>query len=51
MSKINTIKQFGQFLLKKKKYWLIPLVIVILILGVIMVLGEGSVFAPLIYPF
>ena len=51
MSKFDVAKDFGRFLLKKKKYWLIPIIIVLLILGLIIVLGEGSVFAPLVYPF
>jgi len=33
----------------RKKYWLMPVIIVLVVLGVIVVLGENSVIAPFIY--
>ena len=49
MSKRSTIWQLFRFLNVQRKYWLYPLVIVFVILGVLIVLGESSVVAPLIY--
>ena len=37
------------FVKERKKYWLVPLIIVLLILGLFIVLGGGSAMAPFIY--
>jgi hypothetical protein len=38
-----------RFLFKRKKYWLLPLVLVLLLMGGLLVLAQGSVVAPFIY--
>jgi hypothetical protein len=38
-----------RFLIKEKKYWLIPLVLVLFLMGGLLVLAQGSVIAPFIY--
>jgi hypothetical protein len=43
------IKEFWMFLRLRKKLWLAPIVIVMVLLGGLLVLAQGSVFAPLIY--
>ncbi len=42
------IKQFVQFLKEEKKYWLIPLVLMLLLIGLLVVFSESVM--PLIYP-
>ena len=37
------------FLLRRKKFWLAPLILFLVFLGFIVVFGGGSAFAPLIY--
>tara|TARA_B100001175_G_scaffold258833_1_gene227416 strand:- start:423 stop:572 length:150 start_codon:yes stop_codon:yes gene_type:complete len=37
------------FLKSRKKIWLAPLIIIMLLLGGLIILAEGSVFAPFIY--
>ena len=37
------------FLRKRKKLWLAPIIIVIVLLGGLLILGQGSVLAPFIY--
>jgi len=37
------------FLKVRKKYWLAPLIITILIMGSLIIFTQGSVIAPLIY--
>lgn len=37
------------FMKERKKFWLIPMIIVFLVLGVLLVLGGSSAFAPFIY--
>jgi competence protein ComGC len=43
------IKEFFLFLRKEKKYWMIPMIIVLLILGTLVALAQGSVISPFIY--
>jgi hypothetical protein len=33
----------------RKKYWLLPIIFILLLLGVLIVLTQGSAIAPLIY--
>ena len=49
MSKISIALEFWQFLRVRKKYWLLPIVFMLLALGALMVLTEGSALAPFIY--
>ena len=43
------LKELFDFLRSRKKLWLAPIIITILILGGLLVLVEGSVVAPFIY--
>lgn len=43
------IAEFWDFLIHNKKWWLIPIILVLLLLGLIVVLA-GSPLAPFIYP-
>ena len=43
------IREFVRFLLARKKYWLMPVLVLLLIVGGILVLAQGSVVAPFIY--
>jgi len=49
MSKISIIMDFLEFLKIRKKWWLIPIVVMLLLLGALIVLSEGSAIAPFIY--
>jgi hypothetical protein len=49
MSKISIIAEFWDFLKVRKKWWLAPIVLVLLLLGALIVLSEGSAVAPFIY--
>ncbi len=44
----NLVSQIWQMLRQNKKYWLLPIVIVLLLLGLIIILGATSA-APFIY--
>ena len=46
---MDFIKEFLEFLKVRKKYWLIPILLVLLLFGSILIIGEGSIVAPLIY--
>lgn len=49
VSKISILVEFVQFLKHRKKWWLIPIVVLLVLLGALLVLSEGSVLAPFIY--
>ena len=46
---MSFIKEFYNFVRARKKYWLLPIIIVSIILGGLIILAEGSVVAPFIY--
>lgn len=50
MSKLSIMREFWQFLRVRKKYWLAPIVLFILLLGAIIVFAQQSPLAALIYP-
>ena len=43
------IKEFWEFIKVRKKYWLLPIIIFLIIFGGLIVLTQGSVVAPFIY--
>jgi len=49
MAKIEVLTQFWELLRYNKKYWMLPIVLVLLAAGLIIVLGQGSALAPFIY--
>ena len=46
---MDFLKEFWEFLKTRKKYWLIPILIVLALFGGLIVLSQGSVIAPFIY--
>lgn len=43
------LKDLLGFMKARKKFWLLPIIIVLLLLGVLIVLTQGSAVAPFIY--
>jgi len=43
------LKEFCEFLKIRKKYWLIPIIIVLVLFGGLIILSQGSAIAPFIY--
>jgi hypothetical protein len=46
---MNFLVELWQFLRSRKKLWLLPITIVMLLLGGLLVLAQGSAVAPFIY--
>jgi len=46
---MSFFKEFFEFLKVRKKYWLLPIIIVLVIFGGLIILAQGSVVAPFIY--
>jgi hypothetical protein len=43
------LKELWEFIRARKKYWLLPIFITILLVGGLLVAAQGSVIAPFIY--
>lgn len=46
---MDVLKELWMFLGERKKLWLAPVIIVMLILGGLLMLAQGSVVAPFVY--
>jgi hypothetical protein len=46
---IEFLKEFCDFLKVRKKYWLLPILVVLVLFGVLIVLSQGTAVAPFIY--
>ena len=46
---MSLIKEFIEFLIVRKKFWLLPIIIMLFIFGGLIVLSQGSAVAPFIY--
>jgi uncharacterized membrane protein YqhA len=49
MSSLTVIKEFIEFLGASRKWWLIPIFVLLALLGVMFFFAEGSIIAPFIY--
>ena len=49
MGKLSILKEFWDFLKVRKKWWLTPIVLVLLLLGTLIVFTQGSALSPFIY--
>ena len=46
---MDIVKDLLKFMGERKKFWLAPVILVLLLLGVLIVIGGGSAVAPFIY--
>ena len=46
---MSFIKEFWNFLKVRKKYWLFPIILVLIIFGGLIILVQGTAVAPFIY--
>ena len=46
---MSFIVEFWDFLCARKKYWLLPIILTLFLIGGLIVLTKGSVVAPFIY--
>lgn len=49
LTMLETITEFWAFMKARKKFWLLPIVLTLAILGGLIVLTQGSAVAPFIY--
>ena len=46
---LEVLKDLWAFMRERKKFWLAPIVVVMVLLGALIVLAQGSAIAPFIY--
>ena len=46
---MDFLKEFWEFLKVRKKYWLFPILLVLVMFGALIILSQGSAVAPFIY--
>jgi hypothetical protein len=46
---ISFLKEFWEFVKVRKKYWLLPILFVLVLFGALIILSQGSAIAPFIY--
>ena len=49
MSKVSLVSEFWDFLKHRKKWWLAPILIMLVLLSFLIIFTEGSALAPFIY--
>ena len=49
MSNTSLVREFWMFMKIRKKFWLLPIIFVMLLMGALLVFAEGSALAPFIY--
>jgi hypothetical protein len=49
MSKLSIFSELWSFMRVRKKWWLLPIIMLIAVLGLILVFAQGSALAPFIY--
>jgi Family of unknown function (DUF5989) len=46
---VEFLKDLWQFMREQKKFWLLPIIVVMMLLGGLIILAHGSAIAPFIY--
>lgn len=49
MSKMSIVGEFWDFIKVRKKYWLAPIIIILVLLSLLVIFAETSAVAPFIY--
>jgi hypothetical protein len=49
MSNSTLVREFWEYMKVRKKWWLLPVIVVMLLIGLLLVFAQGSALAPFIY--
>ena len=49
MARSSLVGEFWAFLRERKKGWLLPIIVVMVLIGALLVFAQGSALAPFIY--
>ena len=47
---LETLGDLWAFMRERRKFWLFPIIVVLVVVGALVVFGQGLVIAPFIYP-
>jgi hypothetical protein len=48
-SGVSLLGEFWAFMRMQKKWWLAPLIVILILMGILIIMTEGSALAPFIY--
>lgn len=49
MAKASLLNELWEFMRHRKKFWLLPIVVIMVVVGALLVFAQGSALAPFIY--
>ena len=49
MGKLSLAREIWLFLRQNKKYWLLPIIVVLVLMGALLIFAQSSALAPFIY--
>jgi hypothetical protein len=49
MNRVAIIREFFEFLRERKKWWIAPILVFLVLLGVLVIFASSSILAPFIY--
>ncbi len=49
MARFSLLREFWDFMRIRKKWWLLPIILIMLFVGSLLVFAQGSALAPFIY--
>lgn len=49
MARLKTIKHLLRFMLDRKRFWLLPVLLIVMLLGALLIFTQGTVLAPFVY--
>lgn len=49
MGKLSILGEMWQFIRLKKRYWLLPIIVILLLVAVLLLVTQGTAVAPFIY--
>lgn len=48
---LKLVREFGAFIWEGRKFWVLPIIAALLLVGALVVVSEASPLSPFIYPF
>jgi hypothetical protein len=46
---MSLVSQLWEYMRERKKWWLLPVIVMMLVVGILLVFAQGSALAPFIY--
>ncbi len=49
MGRVRVLQELWRFLKQEKKFWLVPIIVVLVLFGLLLVFAQSSALAPFVY--